>query len=212
MFVHAIAPHLKVCSVSVARFTPTAFNNGTPTPCIADPLAGMKALTQWVVWRLEQYPGEVKPRKIPYDPKTLQRADTTNPATWALFGHANYIAATNPEFRLGFVFTLDDPYIFIDLDGCRDTTNGECTEEVKHIVTRLFPGAAEEISQSGSGLHLIMRGDKTQFGNRRNKWGGRFEFYQNNRFIAIASIDTWNGDANRAGSANLNRAISGVSA
>jgi primase-polymerase (primpol)-like protein len=197
MSIHFLASRFnhQVCCVSLIRVTLIAFDSGTPQR-VADPLSGMKALSQFVVWKLEQYPDEPKPRKVPYDPKTIQRADTTNPATWASFELASCIAATNPEFKIGFVFTLNDPYVFIDLDGCRDPISGEYTEEVTHIVTRLFPGAAAEISQSGSGLHLIMRGDKTQFGNRRNRWGGRFEFYQNNRFIAIASVDAWNGDVN----------------
>ncbi|OJV02321.1 MAG: hypothetical protein BGO16_01860 [Nitrobacter sp. 62-23] len=146
------------------------------------------------MWKLEQYPDEPKPRKVPYDPKTLQRADTTNPATWASSIVANAIVKSDTQYRLGFVFTLNDPYVFVDLDSCRDPETGTYNDEATHICTRLFPGVAAEVSQSGSGLHLIMRGDKTQFGNRRNKWGGRFEFYQHNRFIAIAGNE-WIGNA-----------------
>jgi primase-polymerase (primpol)-like protein len=175
---------------------PTVVRNG-------DPLAGLNTLPQWVLWRLEQHQDEAKPRKVPYDPKTFQRADTTNPATWAGFEFASYIATSKPEFKLGFVFTLNDPYVFIDIDGCRDPISGECTEEAMHIATNRFPGAAWEISQSGSGFHLIMRGDKTQFGNRRNRWGGRFEFYQNNRFVALASINGWIGNADTDHTASL---------
>lgn len=180
------------------RITLRAFDSGMS----ADPLAGMKAVSQWVLWRLEQYDGEPKPRKIPYDPKTFQRADTRDPATWASFEYANFVATLDPKYKLGFVFTLNDPYVFIDLDGCRDPDNGQYNEEVTNIRTRLFPGAAAEVSQSGTGLHLIMRGDKTQFGNRRNKWGGRFEFYQNNRFIAIAGNE-WIGNADLDQTASL---------
>lgn len=201
MIIHDPASHLNCCA-PLHRVALRAFDSGTPSPHLADPLAGLKALPQWVLWRLEQYDGEPKPRKIPYDPKRLQRADTTNPTTWASFETATTIATINPEFRIGFVFTLNDPYIFVDLDGCRDPDTGEYNDEATHICTRLFPGVAAEISQSGTGLHLIMRGDKTQFGNRRNKWGGRFEFYQNNRFVAIAGNE-WVGNSDLEQTASL---------
>lgn len=197
MTIRARAAHL-----NRARLTLCAFDSGTPPVSLTDPLAGLKVLPQWVLWRLEHYDGEPKPRKIPYDPKTLQRADTTNPATWASFETATTIATVNPAYRIGFVFTLNDPYVFVDLDGCRDPDTGEYNDEATHICTRLFPGVAAEVSQSGTGLHLIMRGDKTQFGNRRNKWGGRFEFYQNNRFIAIAGND-WGGNSDLEQTASL---------
>lgn len=200
MTIHALAARLNCASLTC--ITLRAFDSGKPPASLADPLAGLKALPQWVLWRLKQYDDEPKPRKIPYDPKTLQHADTTNPTTWASFETATMIATINPEFRIGFVFTLNDPYIFVDLDGCRDPDTGEYNDEATHICTRLFPGVAAEVSQSGTGLHLIMRGDKTQFGNRRNKWGGRFEFYQNNRFIAIAG-NQWIGNADLEQTASL---------
>jgi primase-polymerase (primpol)-like protein len=184
---HTLAAHFKRVNACTTINVPLAFDSG-------DPLAGLKARAQWVVWRLEQFEGDKKPRKIPYDPKTFQYANTMDAATWSTFEHAYQIASIYPEFKPGFVFTLDDPYIFIDLDGCRNPETGQFDEETTRIFTSVFPNAAAEVSQSGTGLHLIMRGDKTQFGNRRNKWEGRFEFYQSGRFIAIAG-NAWQGNA-----------------
>ena len=149
---------------------------------------------QFVLWRLEQKPGELKPSKVPYNPHTGIKADTTDPTTWTDFMTA-FAAYHRGGFNgIGFVFTDSDRLVFVDLDDCRDPDTGDWNEEAKQVCG-LFPGAAMEISQSGTGCHIVGTvTEKARFADRRNKWGGRFECYRSNRFMAIGPYG-WQGAA-----------------
>lgn len=164
---------------------------------VAQPVPVPAALQSWpqfVTWSLEHRPGEPKPRKVPYNPRTGQRADPTDPTTWADYLTARGALSSGAYAGIGFVFTPDDPFVFVDLDDCRDPTTGEWNEEAQQVCG-LFPGAAMEISQSGTGCHIVGTvTDKTRFDDRRNKWGGRFECYRADRFMAIGPHG-WHGDA-----------------
>src|SRR5271154_635091 len=80
----------------------------------------MQERQQWVVWRSESRDG--KSTKIPYQPNG-RKAQSTNPATWSTFAVA--ASAVNQGYSgVGFVFSVDDPFVGIDLDGCRDPQSG----------------------------------------------------------------------------------------
>jgi hypothetical protein len=49
--------------------------------------AELKALPQWVVWRLENHGGP-KPTKVPYSPRFATHAAVDNETTWATFEEA----------------------------------------------------------------------------------------------------------------------------
>lgn len=171
---------------------PKPFDNSYST----NPLCGLMSRPQWVVWRPDQRPGEPKPRKMPYDAKTLKTASTTDATTWVDFGTAQTICAIDPQYRLGFVFTSNDPYIFIDLDGCRNPETGDWNDEALQICAQ-FPGAAMEVSQSGTGAHIVASvTDKAAFANKRKRWAGWVECYTEGRFMALANApETWQGRA-----------------
>jgi primase-polymerase (primpol)-like protein len=57
---------------------------------------------------------------------------------------------------VGFVFSSDDPYVGIDLDGCRNPQTGYIEPWALEIVRRL--NSYTEISRSGTGLHIIAKG------------------------------------------------------
>ncbi|MER9856265.1 MULTISPECIES: DUF5906 domain-containing protein [unclassified Mesorhizobium] len=146
----------------------------------------LKERPQFVVWRLVQRPGEPKPTKVPYDPKTGQAASSTDPSTWTDFATALLVA---PAYNgIGFVFTATDRFAFVDLDDCRDPATGDWLPHAIDIVS-IFAGAAWETSQSGNGMHGIMRvGNKAAFANKARKWvnnGNRFECYTEGRFVAF---------------------------
>ncbi len=113
--------------------------------------------SQFVLWRLEQRPGEPKPRKVPIDPRTGHRAAVDDPATWADYATAYTALSRFDVAGMGFVFTTDDPFVFLDLDDCRDPTTGTYAEHATAIHAAL-PGAWE-VSQSGKGLHGVGRLD-----------------------------------------------------
>jgi len=86
--------------------------------------------------------------------------------------------------RVAFVFDEDDDWFFLDLDKCGDASTGEWSSEATAIYTS-FAGAWGEVSQSGKGLHIMGRCDKSRLLDRKNKWDGWLEFYIKERFIAF---------------------------
>ena len=117
-----------------------------PTALIARP--------QWVVWRSEPDPKKPdKPKKEPYDAKTGHHASSTDRRTWCSYKGA--MAAVANYTGLGFVFTKEDPYTGIDLDGCI-TDDGTIAPWALDIITRCASYA--EISPSGTGVKLWVEG------------------------------------------------------
>lgn len=135
------------------------------------------AYRQFINWHNVVDPEKPKPRKVPFDPVTGHPIDPHNPANWKTFDEA--VATGHP---VGFVLTALDPFFFFDLDDCFDGT-GWKPEAVS--LFNMFPGAAREVSISGTGLHVMGRCDKIRLADRRNKWGGWLEFYTTGRFIAL---------------------------
>lgn len=136
---------------------------------------------QFVLWQLVQkLPGE-KPAKVPCGPDG-RAIDHTNPANWMTYAQA--VATGLP---VAFVLTENDPFVFIDLDGCRDPITGAWSVEAQQVVAGCA-GALMEISQSQTGLHIIAVCDQAVMGQKRRKWGGDKECYVAGRFIALTGI------------------------
>ena len=132
----------------------------------------LKTRPQWVVWKAV---GD-KPDKVPYSASTGRRASSTDLLTWSTFQEA-LEAYENGEYAgLGFVFSSADPYTGIDLDDCVDG-DGEIALWAMEIVRHL--DSYTELSATGSGLHIIVRGDVP---NRRN---GHVEVYGSKRFFTV---------------------------
>jgi putative DNA primase/helicase len=142
-------------------------------PLKAENIPGeLNARPQWVVWKAV---GD-KPDKVPYSPRTGRRASSTDLLTWTTFQEA-LEAYENGEYAgLGFVFSSADPYTGIDLDNCVDE-NSEIAGWALEIV-RYFDSYTER-SATGSGLHIIVRGDVP---NRRK---GDVEVYSSKRFFTV---------------------------
>ena len=136
---------------------------------------------QWVCWRLEEREG--KPTKVPYVPGTDRRASSIDLMTWATFSEAcAAYKSGNPlaYHGLGFVFSSADPFVGIDLDGCRDPDGGEVATWAQHIISRVQEGYVE-VSPSGTGIHVIVEGTVRGGGLRR----GKVEMYGRDRFFTI---------------------------
>ena len=113
----------------------------------------LKALDQWVVWRLgEKSSG--KPTKIPYSAVTGMMAKTNTPTTWTDFDTAWEYYQKHKFSGVGFVLTKDDPFAGIDLDRCMTSTGIET--EIQEIVDSI-PSYWEK-SPSGTGLRCFLRG------------------------------------------------------
>ncbi|TIX65182.1 MAG: hypothetical protein E5V30_27765, partial [Mesorhizobium sp.] len=170
-----------------AHIPPAALSGNAAVP------EALKAYRQFVVWRLVQRPGEPKPAKLPFGPKTGQAASSTDSSTWTDFDTAARAVAAGSFNGIGFVFTANDPFAFIDLDDCRDPATGEWSPHALFIAQSIFPNGSWETSQSGQGLHGIVRvSNKAAFANKSRKWangGARFECYTEGRFVAFGHCD-----------------------
>lgn len=133
----------------------------------------MRALKQWCLWRSEDI-GAAKPSKIPYQINGY-KASVTNPNHWssfdevvAKFSNANYSG-------IGFVFAVNDPFTFIDLDQTNDPIILERQKKIYSVFN-----SYSELSPSGQGLHIIVKGNVPQ-GRRRSC----IEIYSSERYATF---------------------------
>tara|TARA_B100000683_G_scaffold275779_1_gene327636 strand:- start:962 stop:3136 length:2175 start_codon:yes stop_codon:yes gene_type:complete len=140
----------------------------------------LQEIDQWVAWAMESRGSGQKPTKIPKNPKTLCNAKTTSTDTWGSFEEACAACEANPELDgIGFVFTDNDPYVGIDLDGVVDQETGELNQIATDFHTRLE--SYTELSPSGTGLHIIVRGHLPKSGSRK----GQVEMYEKGRYFTF---------------------------
>ena len=141
----------------------------------------LKERRQWVLWRLERG-RDGKPTKVPYNPANPRfKASSTKPATWGTLAQA--IAAARSGFSgIGFVFSQDDPFTGVDLDECRDSETGEIAPGARAVIERL--ASYTEISPSGCGVHIIIKGKVPAGGNKK----GRLEMYSQERYFTMSGL------------------------
>jgi len=139
--------------------------------------AELRNCEQWVDWKKEAR-GD-KQTKVPYNPRTGERAATNDPRTWAPFDVALQALKTGAYGGIGFVFTNNDPYVGVDLDKCRDPESGSIAPWARGIVDRL--DSFTEPSPSGTGLHIITRGSLPSGGRRK----GLVEMYESGRYFTM---------------------------
>jgi putative DNA primase/helicase len=135
---------------------------------------------QWVAWRYETRPGpgEPKPTKVPYNPRHGGKASSTDPGTWSTFDNV-VLAADNGYDGIGFVFAADDEVVGVDLDHCRNPETGSIEAWAIEILgeTRSYT----EVSPSGTGLHVFLRG-RLPAGARKR---GPVEIYDRGRYFTV---------------------------
>lgn len=112
----------------------------------------LKRRRQWVAWRLEERGG--RQTKVPYVPHSGRRASSTDLTTWGAFEDA--LDSLDGYDGIGFVFSSGDPYTGVDLDACVDPKTGEIEPWAGKIVEDL--DSYTELSPSGRGLHILVRG------------------------------------------------------
>jgi len=147
-------------------------------------------LEQWVCWHYEERDGKLT--KVPYTPGTLRRASSTDPSTWTTFEIATQayefgyddlsdVDHGEPSYDgVGYVISDADPYAGIDFDKCRNPESGDIAPWALEILDRVRDGYVE-ISPSGTGIHVIIRGDVRGGGIRR----GPVELYSRGRYFTI---------------------------
>jgi len=148
----------------------------TEFPC------ALTALPHWLCWRYEKDPKSEKDRKVPYNPKTGKRASSTNPNQWANFDTAQEAHQQYMYNGLGFVFTREAGIVGVDVDHCIDPDTGALNEIVTAILAKV-PATYIELSPSGTGLHIFLRGTMPEKGNKNEKSG--VEMYAHSRFFTM---------------------------
>ncbi len=111
--------------------------------------------------------------------RTGDRASTTDSETWSTFEEAvrAWRGSGGRYDGVGFVFSSGDPYAGVDLDKCRDPETDELEEWAAGIVQYL--GGYAEVSPSGTGVHVIVRGEAP--GKKR----GGVEAYSSRRYFTV---------------------------
>src|ERR1022692_973376 len=137
----------------------------------------LKALSNWVCYRLEYRAGQSKPTKVPYSPNTGEKAKANDAATWT--DYETCVAAVERGEFDGIGFEFSPPYIGVDLDRCRDAETGETREWAADVIAHL--DSYTEASPSGSGVHIILKGALPP-GRRRE---GPIEMYADARFFTV---------------------------
>lgn len=136
----------------------------------------LRTRNQFVCWRQEVRDGDET--KIPYSVHG-GRASTTAPDTWGSLDEVLRYADEHDMSGVGFVFTEDDPFTGVDLDKCRNPETGHIEPWARKIVKALE--SYSEISPSGSGLHVFIKGTLPGPNNRKE----RLEMYQSRRYFTL---------------------------
>lgn len=162
----------------------------------------MKALKNWVLWKYadrKNNSGEIKKTKEPYQING-KRAESDNPETWGSFENIVKTLERFPERYdgIGFVFSQDSGLMGLDFDHVKDSESGEWDPEACKEIESL--NSYTEISPSGEGVHVIVKGevplspDEINKGKtgKKNQVIGR-EMYHSRRFFTITG--EWMGGA-----------------
>lgn len=150
----------------------------------------LREYKQWLWFkkiRKQDLKGKEKILKLPVSPITLKSDDWNNKEQWADFETAvNNIESSGCD-GLSFVLSRDDPFVCIDLDNVE--------ENILKMFQTDFSDTYKEISQSGNGVHIFVKGQiEKNFNNQLEK----VEMYQENRCIAMTGdIEKFKGLAVR---------------
>lgn len=137
----------------------------------------LKGWHQWVVWKRVERDG--KETKVPYSARSGKPAKVTEPSTWSSFEEVLVALESGRWAGLGFVFTENDPYAGVDLDKVIDPGTGDIEAWAQEVIDEL--DSYTEVSQSGTGVHVIIEGKKP--GERKRQ--GQVEIYDDVRFFAL---------------------------
>jgi len=158
-------------------------------------LAALGNYRQFIVCQLvpdSSRPG--KTHKYPLNIYDGKKHDAHDSSIWLDAATACATAsAWGAGYCVGFTFTEQDPFFFIDVDNCVDAS-GQWTPIVAELSAAL-PGAAIEISQSGRGLHIFGVGPPPADRRKKDYTNQLFDLYTEKRFVALTGTglvgDIW---------------------
>lgn len=154
-------------------------NPTSQSPSCQNPVNALRWLSgrpQWVAWRYMERAG--KRTKPPVNPHTGKDADVTDPRTWGSYEDALARAEQDQLPGIGYVLSVDDGLVGVDLDGCINP-DGSLAPWAAAIVEAL--DSYTEYSPSGTGLHILAWG-RLPTGKHR---AGPIEMYEYNRYLTF---------------------------
>ena len=121
------------------------------------------------LWKYEERNG--RRTKVPYNPRTLARGDSTDKSTFVTFPEIAAIwQRVNDQFD-GVGVGVFDQLAAVDIDHCIDSESG-LSELARNITARL--NSYTEISPSGEGIRIF-------FAVLNTEWYDKARYYVNNR-------------------------------
>ncbi len=162
---------------------PPRYERANPAKFVGIP-PELRALNRWVCWRVHPR-DDGKPAKIPVSPLTGEDASVTNSNTWGTFEQAYQCFEEDTLSKrlrlagLGFVFVASDGLAGVDIDDCRVAETGVIKDWGLAIIEAL--ASYTEISPSGTGVKIFIRGSVPGSEARRNK----IEMYSTARYFTV---------------------------
>jgi len=172
----------------------------------------LKDANRWGTWGYEERTAKDQEKSInkkrwakrPFRIIGVRAASTNDPEGWGTFKLAWWRYQKNKDSAarlaksgkvphlselsdgLGFLFVEGDGFCGIDLDDCRDPVTGVIAPWAWKIILALASYA--EVSPSGTGVKIIIRGYIAGGGRRVKYQGGEVEVYCTGRFFAITGV------------------------
>ena len=115
--------------------------------------AELREYKQWLWFkkiRKQDLKGKEKILKLPVSPITLKSDDWNNKEQWADFETAVNNLESSGCDGLSFALSRDDPFVCIDLDNVEGN--------ILKMFQMDFNNTYKEISQSGNGVHIFVKG------------------------------------------------------
>lgn len=138
----------------------------------------LKELNRWCCFKIVEREG--RKTKLPVDANTGNLAKSNDESTWSDFETAR---ASSVNFD-GIGFFFKEPYIGIDIDDVKGDINRYKQDDHDNNIVSEFVdmlGSYAEISPSGNGIHIILKGELPPNGSRK----GNKEFYSSGRFFTV---------------------------
>ena len=141
----------------------------------------LKQTPQWLLWSAQWREEASRWDKVPQSAKPGRRGSSTDPSTWMPFDDAVQALSREDIDGFGFVLTTDDEFVAIDLDHCIDPETSEIDSYAESVISHF--ASYTEISPSGTGIHIIVKGSKP--GNKCKNAQRGIEIYERSRYLTI---------------------------
>src|SRR5579864_1914830 len=149
--------------------------SGSPTYNFHKIPQELKDLPHWVLWNFNG-----SGSKVPGG------SSTTDSSTWSTFGKACGRLLRNQDKYNGYGFVLNgNGYVGIDLDHCRDPLTGSIGPWAQEMIS--FLNSYTEVSPSGTGFHIIVKG---RMAGAKHRWTmvpgeQKIEMWQKDRYLTM---------------------------